>query len=142
MEYLRLKSDETSLLVAAGIVRGWIKAGTQVVTTDMLHEVFVEHDLYIPPDEEPSVHVYLTTIKDQRFDIDPDFLIDWRRHFLGRPTSKGHSLADPADWNRTLLPELEQLEAKINEGTSCRLIRAEASPVSQLGLRSASPSPK
>jgi hypothetical protein len=124
MGYLRLKSDEATLLVAVGIVRAWIKSGTQIITTDILHEVFTTHGLYLPPDEEPSVHVYLTTIKDQRFDIDPDFLIDWRHHFLGKPTQKGHSLADLADWNRTLLPELEDLEEKINTGTSCRLVRA------------------
>lgn len=124
MSYLRLKFDETALLVAVGIVREWIKSGVQVLTTDMLEEIFVTHDLYIPPDEEPSVHVYLTTIKDQHFDISPDFWVDWRSYFEGNPNKKGHSLADPDDWNRTLLPQLETLEAQVNSGTSCRLIRA------------------
>lgn len=124
MAYLGLKSDDSAILVGVGIVREWVKAGTQIITADVLREVFARHELYLPPDDEPSVHVYLTTIKDQRFDIDPDFLIDWRHHFVGRPTQKGHSLADPADWNRTLLPELEALETRINAGTSCRLVRA------------------
>ncbi len=124
MAYLGLKSDDSAILVAVGIIREWIKAGTQIITADVLREAFDKHDLYLPPDEEPSVHVYLTTIKEQQFDINPDFLIDWRRHFLGKPTQKGHSLADPSDWNRTLLPELEALEATINAGMSCRLVRA------------------
>lgn len=124
MGYLGLKADETALLVAVGIVRTWIKTRTQSITSDVLHEAFAKNDLYIPPDEEPSVHVYLTTIKEQRFDINPDFLIDWRRHFLGKPTQRGHSLADLSDWNQTLLPELEALEATINSGTACRLVRA------------------
>lgn len=124
MDYLRLKSDEAALLVAVGIVRTWIKAGTQIITADVLREAFEKHDLYIPDDQEPSVHVYLTTIKEQKFDINPDFLIDWRNHFVGKPTQKGHSLADHAGWNQTLLPELEAMEATINSSTSCRHIRA------------------
>ena len=124
MAYLGLNADDPSILIAVGIVREWIKAGTQIITTDVLRESFETHSLYIPPDEEPSVHVYLTTIKDQKFDINPDFLIDWRHYFLGKDSQKGHSLAAPADWNRTLLPELEAQEATINSATSCRLIRA------------------
>jgi hypothetical protein len=66
----------------------------------------------------------LTTIKDQKFDINPDFLIDWRHHFLGKPSQKGHALSNPDGWNRTLLPDLENVESMINSGTTCRLIRA------------------
>ena len=124
MNYLRLKSDEAALLVAVGIIRTWIKAGNQIITADVLREAFEIHDLYIPDDQEPSVDVYLTTIKEQKFDIDPDFLIDWRKYFVGKPTQKGHSLADPAGWNETLLPELEAMEATINSSTPCRHIRA------------------
>ena len=44
------------------------------------------------------------TIKEQKFDIDPDFVIDWRDHFLGSPNKKGHGLESPGDWNAVLLP--------------------------------------
>ncbi len=124
MDSLRLKSDATALLICVGIVREWVKVGTQCLTKDMLEQVLQQHDLYLPPDQEPSVHVYLLTIKDQRFDIDPDFEIDWRDHFIGSPAKKGHGLKNPADWNEVLLPHLEEVEGRINKETSCRLIRA------------------
>ncbi len=124
MDSLRLRSDPTSLLVASGIVRDWIKAGPQDLTRDVLEEAIQKHQLFLPPDEEPSVHVYLMTIKDQRYDIEPEYVLDWRDYFVGPEQKRGHQLKDPADWNRTLLPALEGLEAKVNTETDCRLIRA------------------
>ena len=124
MENLGLKSDETALLLAVGIVRAWIKDGTQLITSDLLNDQISTHDLRLPPDTEPSVHVYLTTIKDQKFDIDPDYLIDWRSYFVGRTNQKGHALGPGFGWNETLLPQLEAMEGTINTNTSHRLIRA------------------
>jgi hypothetical protein len=124
MDSLRLKSDPTSLLVASGIVRDWIKKGPIDLTRDVLEEAIKEHQLFLSPDEEPSVHVYLMTIKEQKYDIEPEYTLDWRGYFAGHEQKRGHQLNDPADWNRTLLPELENLEGKINRETDCRLIRA------------------
>ena len=124
MDSLRLKSDTTSLLVASGIVREWIKAGPQDLTRDVLAEAIQKHQLLLPPDEEPSVHVYLMTIKEQKYDIEPDYVLDWREHFVGPEQKRGHQLKDPTAWNGVLLPALEQMEAKINKETDCRLIRA------------------
>jgi CBASS immunity sensor of nucleotide second messenger signals len=124
MDNLRLKSDDTSLLVASGIVREWVKSGPQDLTRDVLEEAIQKHRLFLPPEKEPSVHVYLMTIKDQKYDIEPDYVLDWRDHFVGSEQKRGHELKAPAAWNGVLLPELEKLEATINKDTDCRLIRA------------------
>ncbi len=124
MENLGLKFDEAALLVAAGIVRGWIKAGRQELSKVDVERVLREHDLYLPLEEEPGVAVYLTTIKTQKFDIPPDYALDWRDHFAGEPTAKGHDLKDESGWNDVFLPELRALEAKVNVETERRLVRA------------------
>lgn len=124
MDYLRLKSDPAALLIAVGIVRNWIKSGKQELTIEELEVTLRKHDLYRIENSERSVTVYLTTIKSQKFDIEPDYIIDWRDGFLGDPNKKGHQLKDPAGWNGKLLPEVQQLEATINQETDCRLIKA------------------
>jgi hypothetical protein len=124
MENLGLKSDQAALLVTAGIVRKWIKRGAQELSKDDMERALREHDLYLPEESVPGVTVYLTTIKEQKFDIAPDFALDWKDYFTGRETAKGHELKNPSDWNGQLLPQLHQLEAKINAETAHRLIRA------------------
>ena len=124
MSNLRLKSDPSALILAAGIVREWIRTPIRDITPEVLEKALRDHDLYLPPEAEPSVHVYLTTIKEQRFDIAPDYMLDWRDRFLGASNKRGHDLKDHAAWNDDLLPELEALEAQINVETTSRLIRA------------------
>jgi hypothetical protein len=124
MDSLGLKSTQTDLLIAAGIIREWIKGGPQDITLDVLEEAIQKHNLRLPPDEEPSVHVYLVTIKEQRYDVEPEYVLDWRPQFAGPANEKGHQLKNPDDWNGVLLPKLRRLEGKINKETSCRLIRA------------------
>lgn len=124
MDSLGLKSTQTDLIVAAGIVREWIKAGPRDITLDILEEAIGKHNLRLPPDEEPSVHVYLVTIKEQKYDVEPEYVLDWRPQFAGPQTEKGHQLKNPDDWNAVLLPKLRRLEGRINKETSCRLIRA------------------
>jgi hypothetical protein len=123
MEWLGLKSDETALQVAAGIVREWVKAGRQSVTKDVLEFAISHHGLRLPSDARPAVNVYLTTIKHQLYEIEPDFALDWRHYFLGRPNKRGHELAEPTDWNGKMLPEMEALEARINRDSSRRFVR-------------------
>ncbi|MEK6281731.1 MAG: SAVED domain-containing protein [Acidobacteriota bacterium] len=123
MENLGLKSDPSALLLAAGIVREWIKKGKQELSKEDLERVLREHHLILPNDIEPGTTVYITTIKTQRFDIAPDHVLDWREYFAGDPSAKGHTLINPADWNSTLLPNLRNLESQINNHES-RLIRA------------------
>lgn len=124
MENLGLRSDKTALLVAAGIVRNWIKSGRQELSKDDIERTLREHDLILPDETEQGTTVYLTTVKAQKFDIAPDYGLDWRNYFIGDSNAKGHDLINPADWNGVLLPEVRRLEAKINEETESRLVRA------------------
>jgi hypothetical protein len=124
MENLKLKSDDTTMLVAAGIVREWIKSNKPTVTRDILEATLKQHDLYLPPDAEQCATLYLSTIKEQRFDVEPDYVLDWRNFFTGSPNKRGHQLTNPKDWNATLLPQMEVLAERINQETNCRLIRA------------------
>jgi SMODS-associated and fused to various effectors sensor domain len=124
MENLGLRFDQTALLVAAGIVRNWIKNGRQELSKEDIERTLQEHDLILSRDSEPGTTVYLTTIKLQKFDIAPDYVLDWREYFAGDPSTKGHELKKETDWNDALLPELRQLEAKINQEQGHRLIRA------------------
>ena len=72
-----------------------------------------------------AINLYLTTIKTQKFDIDADYVLDWRDHFVKADENKrGHQLTRKADWNRALLAQLYALERRINEETHCRMIRA------------------
>jgi DNA gyrase inhibitor GyrI len=123
MDSLGLKSDETALLLAVSVVRGWVKAGQGDIHSSTLESVLEQHNLFLPAGSEPAVHVHLTTIKEQAFDIEPDHTVDWRDHFLGDSHKRGHQLRDSEDWNRLLLPELLDVEAEINQQPA-RLVRA------------------
>ena len=134
MDNLHLCSDTTALLVATGIVRGWVKAGIQELSREDIEQVLQQHKLYLPNDTERTVTIYLTTIKGQKFDIVPDYVIDWRSYFVGEPNKGGHQLKDPMSWNTILFPELQALEMQINEETECRLIRVRDFRASRHGL--------
>lgn len=119
-----LRHDHIALKVVVGIVREWVKDGTRSIDRSRLESALQKHDLYASDENERSVAVYMHTIKKQSFDIPPDHLLDWTDLFEGKPNKKGHFPKNPADWNGRMLPELESLEAEINESTDCRLIRA------------------
>ncbi len=123
MRNLGLLSDETELILAAGIVRDWIKNGTKRITRELLEGVLSAHHLRAATPER-SVTVYLETIKKRRFDLEPDYLIDWREHFAGSEHERGHRIVDPALWNGRLLPEMQELEGRVNREAAPRLIRA------------------
>jgi hypothetical protein len=124
MEMLGLKSDVPALLVAVGIVRHWVMAGQQAITKANLEGTLREHDLWRPASAPASATVYLTTIKAQRFDLPPDYVLDWRAVFDGPAHKKGHQVMDPGVWTTQLLPELQALEARVGQDTTARLIRA------------------
>lgn len=124
MEHYGLKSDENALLVAVGIVRGWVTSGRQEITKADLEDILQHHNLRLPLEAKPSVNVYLTTIKEQKFDVDPDYLLDWRSLFLGAPNLRGHDLIEPSDWNGKMLPQLRALENRVSAETNKRLVRA------------------
>jgi len=124
MDNLHLRSDTAALLIATGIVREWVEAGTQALSREDVERILQAYNLYLPEESEQCVTIYLTTIKAQKFDIAPNHVIDWRDYFVGEPNKRGHRLKKPDDWNDILLPELQALEARVNEETECRLIRA------------------
>lgn len=123
MSHLGLRHDESALLLACGTVRKWIEHGVQRLTRGCLDAVIAELGLRaIPP--ERAVTVYMETIKKHRFDLTPDYLVDWRHYFSGPEFERGHATLDPALWNERMLPELRALESRVNEERAPRLIRA------------------
>lgn len=123
MSHLGLRYDESALLLACGTVRDWIKRGVQKLTRERLDEVITRLGLRAAP-RERSVTVYMETIKKRRFDLTPDYFLDWRHYFSGPDFERGHATLDLAIWNTQMMPELRALEAQVNEERAPRLIRA------------------
>lgn len=123
MEYCGLRWDPDALVLAVGLVRGWIKAGRQEVTRALLDATIARHDLRLPPGIERAVHVFLVTIKEQRYDIQPHHVLDWRRYFKSVAGQGGHDPVEAGVWSTALLPELADLERRINADTDVRLLR-------------------
>lgn len=124
MGNLGLNSDAVILNTVIGIVRSWIKRGEQKLEKESFERILKDYKLHRPVNAEYSMTVYLITIKKQKFDIEPDHIIDWQNLFEGDELKKGYQLLNPLDWNERLLPELQAFEAKINQETDCRFIRA------------------
>lgn len=123
MHHLGLRSDEAALHAASGAVRTWIKGGPIELTADIVRARIAELGLWLPPNAPAAVHVHLLTIKDQRFDIEPDYRLDWRGQFVGPDACKGHEVVSPDIWNTRLMPDLLALESEINTKTKTRLLR-------------------
>lgn len=124
MMLLDLRQDRAALLTGVGIVRTLVKEGRPALERADVEALLAEHDLYLPADAERATTVYLSTVKAQRFDIPPDYLLDWRAYFEGDEHKKGHRVLDPAAWNGKMLPELLTLEKQLDTGSTARLIRA------------------
>lgn len=124
MESLGLHHDRSALLVGVGIVRDLVKQGRGAQRRGDVESLLASHNLYLPPNAEPGTTVYLSTVKQQKFEISPDHLLDWRGLFEGDERKRGHRVLDPTAWNARMLPELLELEAQINTTSTGRLIRA------------------
>lgn len=124
MMYLGLRSDHAALLTGIGIVRELVKARRVRLTRAEVETLLLEHGLLRPTSEEPAKTLYLSTVSEQRFDLPPDFLLDWRAFFEGDGPKKGHRVLDPASWNAEMLPELVALERRLAEESPIRLVRA------------------
>jgi hypothetical protein len=124
MEERGFKHDDAALLVTIGIIRNWVKAGCQEVTREVLEDVIRSHDLAASEDVDKCVTILLTTVKKQRIDIRPGYIVDWRDRFEGPIYEKGHAVHSGVDWNRDLMPELRDIEIRVSEETGCRLVRA------------------
>lgn len=124
MGNLGLKSDKMALMIGVGIIGNWIKLGVQKITLSKLNVALTENELFQPADELKSVTIHLNTIKNQKFEIEPDYMLDWQNYFKSTANIRGHQLENPANWNAVLLPELQDLESKISSDLGHRLIRA------------------
>lgn len=123
MEHLGLRHDSAALLIGVGIVRNLVKAARGAQRRADVEALVDAHDLQLPADSEPATTVYVSTVKQQRFDVPPDHLLDWRACFEGEEQKKGHRVLDPAAWNEKMLPELRALEEQLNTSSTTRLIR-------------------
>ena len=124
MERLGLKCDVRALLIVVGVVRDWIKKGKQQLVRSDIERIIKDYNLRAAEDAEASITIYLNTVKTQKFEIQPDYLLDWRDYFEGEPNKKGHQLKRPADWNAVLLPQLDALETQVQQETSIKLVKA------------------
>jgi hypothetical protein len=115
-----LKYSDTDLFTVIGIVKEWITGAVAEITLTTLDAKVSEHDLKLPPSEEPSLTIHMNTIKDQVFSVPPDYLLDWKDHF----NDAGRQLKEPNNWNALLLPELKSMEKQVSRSASERLIRA------------------
>lgn len=123
MEYLGFRHDSAALLIGVGIVRNLVKARRGAQRRADVDALIADHDLQLPADSEPAITVYVSTVKQQRFDVPPDHLLDWRAYFEGDEQKRGHRVLDPAAWNEKMLPELRALEEQLNTSSTTRLIR-------------------
>ena len=124
MEHVGLQHDQNALAVAVDIIRTWIRTKQADITADVVERVLEERALYLPAEGERSITVHLNTITEGAFDLPPDFVLDWRKYFEGRPDLKGHQLKDPRNWNKKLLPELRSILTDVRKTKNCRLVRA------------------
>lgn len=125
MSWLGLKHDDAALKISAGIVREWIRGARQEINRDILDSVLASNGLVLQEGSyEKCVVVYLSSIKDSRFDVPPDFEVNWREYFDGPRFVKGHSLKAGQSWNDDLLPELYEVEESVRKATGCKLVRA------------------
>lgn len=124
MQLLGLQYDENAMLIAVGIIKKWIKEKTEYISTSVLEKEILDHKLYMPSNTEKAASVYFATIKSRKFDLAPDYILDWRQYFKETSGIGGHELINAEDWNKTLLPELRLLEDRINTEVTPTLIRA------------------
>lgn len=124
MMHLGLRHDQPALLIGIGVVREIIKSRRSALQRADVTAVLNQHGLVLPASEEAGTVVYLSTVKAQRFDVAPDFLLDWTSYFVGDDQKRGHDVLDALAWNARMLPELRSLEQRLNTSSSTRLIRA------------------
>jgi hypothetical protein len=125
MAYRGLQHDENALLLAVGVVRGWITTGTGPIDRGLMEQVLAERRLRLPEPPQANALVAMNTITSPFLDVAPDYLLDWTSLFQGSAGRKGHQLLDPEGWNSRLLPEMQDVERRIKTQTPARLIRLQ-----------------
>jgi SMODS-associated and fused to various effectors sensor domain len=123
MDNLGLKHDEAALIACSGIIRNWIIEKKGDITKEILEEILTEHRLREDQAEKVGITIHLITIQKRVFQLNPDYVLDWREYFEGIENKKGHKIRRQADWDETLMPQLLALEGQVSQHSS-KLIRA------------------
>lgn len=123
MDNLGLKHDEAALIACSGIIRNWIIEKKGDITKEVLEEILTEHRLREDQGEKIGTTIHLITIQKRVFQLNPDYVLDWREYFEGIENRKGHKIRRQADWDETLMPQLLMLEGQVSRRSS-KLIRA------------------
>ncbi len=124
MMHLGLRHDRAAVFTGVGIVRDIIKVRRPALTRQDVESLLGAHGLYLPRGAEAATVIYLSTVKQQRFEVEPDFLLDWLTYFVGDDQKRGHRVLDATAWDAKMLPELRVLEQRLNTSSSTRLVRA------------------
>lgn len=123
MENLGLKHDEAALVACSGIIRNWIIEKKGDITKEVLEDILTEHRLREDQGEKVGTTIHLITIQKRVFQLNPDYVLDWREYFEGIENKKGHRIRRQADWDEALMPQLLALEGEVSRRSS-KLIRA------------------
>lgn len=125
MRNLGLRSDENALQVAVNIIREWIKAGKKNMSIEDIDDLLKRHDLLMPHNDEKFITVHLNTIIREKYELEPDHVIDLCEYFEGNGAVKGRQLLPQYDWNKHLLPFMDELKATMDSTASSRLLRVQ-----------------
>lgn len=123
MDNLGLKHDEAALIACSGIIRNWIIEKKGDITKEILEGILTEHRLREDQAEKVGITIHLITIQKRVFQLNPDYVLDWREYFEGIENKKGHKIRRQTDWDETLMPQLLALEGQVSKHSS-KLIRA------------------
>ena len=126
MELVGLKHDEAAIFVGGRQIHVWISEDKGTITKSDMLEAIGRLDLKDPDAVplEPSVSLYVHTIRREPLEVDGDYELDWRDHFEGEEWLRGHRVHDPAVWNAVLLPELIEVRKRAAADSTARLLRA------------------
>jgi hypothetical protein len=118
-----LRSDDAAIATAMGAVREWIKRGPRVLDRAAFEEEIARYNLKAPGGGQEAVTIVLNTIASPKLEVAPDFTLDWCSLFDGED-GRRRQLIDPRLWNQRLLPELRDLEQRVKQSSTARLVRA------------------
>ena len=122
MGYLGLRTDDDALRAGSDQVRQWVIERTGRITATDLDSAIERLNLRTET-LEPSVALYLHTIRKAPSETGADYELDWREAFEGTDRERGHLLHDQTNWNGKLLPELEALANRIENDSNAQFLR-------------------
>jgi hypothetical protein len=122
MMWLGLRTDVDALRAGADQVRQWVIGHHGPVTRAEVETAIDALDLRSEA-QEPSIALYVHTVRKMPTETGAPYELDWRDAFEGTDRERGHLLLDPSDWNGRLLPALEAMASRIEAETSVRFLR-------------------